>query len=58
MSAAILAGLVRHVLTVVGGAYMAKWGIEIDPSAADAILGGAAALAGLAWSIYDKRAAR
>lgn len=53
MSATVIAGLVRHLLTGVAGGFAMKYGI--DGAAVDAIVSGFAALAGAGWSIYDKR---
>jgi hypothetical protein len=53
MNATIIAALVRHILTAIAGAAAMKYGI--DGADVDAIVGGAAAAAGVAWSIYDKR---
>ena len=53
MNAQIIAALVRHILTAVSGGLFLKYGV--DGAAADAIIGGAAALAGVGWSIYDKK---
>jgi hypothetical protein len=53
MNASIVAAIVRHILTGVGGALALKYGI--DGASIDAIIGGASALAGVAWSVYDKR---
>lgn len=53
MNSAILQSLVRHILTALGGALAVKYGVDGDTI--NAIAGGASALAGVAWSIYDKR---
>lgn len=53
MDSVIIQALVRHILTTIAGGMAVKYGI--DGSAIDAIIGGAAALAGVSWSIYDKR---
>lgn len=55
MNAAIVAALVRHVLTGVAGVFAAKY--AIDGATLDAIVGGATALVGVAWSIWDKKKA-
>ena len=52
MTASIVQALVRHILTAVAGGFAVKYGI--DGGTIDAIVGGAAAAAGVAWSIYDK----
>lgn len=53
MNAAIITALVRHLLTTVGGAFASRY--AIDGASIEAIAGGIAALAGVAWSIWDKR---
>ena len=53
MNATIISALVRHLLTAVGGGLAVKYGI--DGATLDAIVGGASALAGVVWSLYDKR---
>lgn len=53
MNAAIIQSLVRHVLTAAAGGLVVKYGI--DGATVDAIVGGFAALAGLGWSIWDKK---
>jgi len=53
MNKSIIEALVRHLLTGVAGAFAVQYGI--DGATTDAIVGGAAALAGVAWSIADKR---
>lgn len=52
MNATIIAALARHLLTAVAGAFAVQYGI--DGATMDAIVGGAAALAGVVWSIADK----
>lgn len=51
----IFSALVRHILTAVAGGFAVKYGI--DGATMDAIVGGAAAAAGVGWSIYDKKKA-
>lgn len=53
MNAAVIQALVRHLLTLVAGGFFAKYGV--DGTTVDAIVGGAAAAAGVAWSVYDKK---
>lgn len=53
MDAQIVAALARHILTALSGGLFIKYGV--DGSTADAIIGGMAALAGVGWSIYDKK---
>jgi O-antigen/teichoic acid export membrane protein len=52
MNAVIIQAIVRHLLTALAGAFAVKYGI--DGGTVDAIVGGAAAAAGVTWSIYDK----
>lgn len=53
MNATIVQAIVRHLLTAVAGGFFVKYGVDADTT--NAIIGGAAALAGMGWSIYDKR---
>lgn len=53
MNAVVVQALVRHILTAVAGAFAVRYGI--DGGTLDAIVGGAAAAAGVGWSIWDKR---
>lgn len=53
MNATMIAAIVRHLLTGVAGAYAVQYGIDGDTMSA--IVGGASALAGVAWSLADKR---
>ena len=53
INATIIQALVRHLLTGVAGGFAVKYGI--DGGAVDAIVSGLSALAGIGWSIYDKR---
>ena len=53
MNSAIVSAVARHLLTVIGGAYAMKYGI--DGASLDAIIGGMSAAAGVAWSFWDKR---
>ena len=55
MNSMIISALVRHVLTALAGGFAVKYGI--DGGTMDAIIGGAAAAAGVGWSIYDKKKA-
>jgi O-antigen/teichoic acid export membrane protein len=56
MNATIIAAVVRHVLTALAGGFAVRWGI--DGGTVDAIVSGAAAAAGVGWSIWDKRRAQ
>jgi len=53
MNAMIIQALARHILTALAGGFAVKYGIGNDVM--DAIIGGGAALAGVGWSVYDKR---
>lgn len=53
MNSTLIQAIVRHILTAVAGGFAVKYGV--DGSTMDAIIGGASALAGVGWSIYDKR---
>lgn len=55
MNATIIAALVRHILTALAGGFAVKYGV--DGGTIDAIVGGAAALAGVGWSVWDKKKA-
>ncbi len=52
MNATVIQAIVRHLLTAAAGGFAVKYGV--DGGMVDAIISGAAALAGLGWSIYDK----
>lgn len=53
MNATIIQALVRHILTALAGGFAVKWGV--DGGTMDAIIGGAAAAAGVTWSVWDKK---
>ena len=53
MNATIISAVVRHVLTAVGGGLAVSSGI--DGAAWEGIVGAVATLAGLGWSIWDKK---
>ena len=53
MNATIVQAVVRHLLTTVGGGFLASFGIS--GTTLDAVVGAVATLAGVAWSLYDKR---
>jgi hypothetical protein len=53
MNGMMIAALTRHILTAVAGGFAVKYGI--DGADIDAIVSGAAAAAGVGWSIWDKR---
>lgn len=46
-------GLARHILTLVGGIFVAKG--QIDSDTLNTAVGAAVALGGAAWSVADKR---
>lgn len=48
-----LAGLIRHALTMFGALLVGKG--YSDPTSMEAIVGGLAAVLGVAWSLYAKR---
>ena len=52
MNASILFGLIRHVLTLVGGYYVSKG--QIDQSSVDTVIGAITGIAGVAWSVKHK----
>jgi hypothetical protein len=53
MNASIVASLVRHILTAVGGGFFVSWGLDGD--AVNAVVGAISTLAGIGWSVWDKR---
>ncbi len=53
MNAIVIQALVRHILTAIAGGFAVRYGV--DGATIDAIIGGAAAAAGVGWSVYDKR---
>lgn len=53
MNATIITAVVRHVLTAIAGGFAVRYGI--DGATLDAVIGGAAAAAGVGWSVWDKR---
>lgn len=53
MNATIIQALVRHILTAAAGGFAVKYGV--DGGSMDAIVSGVAALAGVGWSVYDKK---
>ena len=53
MNATIISAVVRHALTAVGGGLAVSWGI--DGAAWEGIVGAIATLAGLGWSVWDKK---
>jgi hypothetical protein len=53
MNSTIIAALVRHILTGLAGVFAAKY--AVDGATMDAIIGGATALVGVVWSVWDKK---
>lgn len=53
MNSIVIASMVRHVLTAAGGGFFVAWGM--DGEMVNALVGSVATLAGVAWSVYDKR---
>jgi hypothetical protein len=54
MSNDIWLGVLRHLLTVLGGIFVTRGYVDAD--AVNAAVGAATTLAGVGWSIMDKRA--
>ena len=52
MKLEIVLGLVRHILTLVGGYYVSKG--QIDQSSVDTVIGAITGVAGVAWSVKHK----
>ena len=53
MNSTIVQAIVRHLLTTVGGGFLVSFGLA--GATLDAVVGAVSTLAGVAWSIYDKR---
>ena len=53
MDPVVAAALTRHILTTVGGGFLAAWGL--DGEAVNAAVGATVTLAGVVWSVYDKK---
>ena len=53
INATIIQAIVRHLLTTVGGGFLMSFGIT--GGTLDAGVGAISTLAGVAWSLYDKR---
>ena len=53
MNAPLVQALVRHLLTTVGGGFLMSFGIT--GGTLEAVVGAVSTLAGVAWSLYDKR---
>ncbi|GIK95810.1 MAG: hypothetical protein BroJett029_00190 [Alphaproteobacteria bacterium] len=52
MNAEVVGGIVRHILTGVGGYFVATG--MIDPGTVDVAVGAVVALVGVAWSVWAK----
>lgn len=56
MSKDMITGIVRHVLTAGGGFVVGKgW---LDAASFEALAGALVTLAGVGWSVYEKKARR
>lgn len=53
MNATLVQAIVRHLLTTVGGGFLMSFGIT--GTTLDAVVGAVSTLAGVAWSLYDKK---
>jgi hypothetical protein len=53
MNPILMQALIRHLLTALGGGFFASYGISGE--GIEALAGAVATLAGVAWSVYDKR---
>ena len=53
INATFIQALVCHLLTTLGGGLLMKYGI--DGATMDVVAGAVSTLAGVAWSLYDKR---
>ena len=53
INATIIQAIVRHLLTALAGGFAVKYGVDGDTI--NVIVSGASALAGVGWSIYDKK---
>lgn len=53
MNSTVIQAIVRHMLTTVGGGFLASFGLS--GSTLEATVGAVSTLAGVAWSLYDKR---
>jgi hypothetical protein len=56
VNATIIQAIVRHLMTTVGGGFLVSFGIT--GTTLDAVVGAVTTLAGVAWSVYDKRRAK
>jgi len=56
MNPTIIQAIVRHFMTTVGGGFLVSFGIT--GTTLDAVIGAVTTLAGVAWSLYDKRSTK
>ena len=54
MDKTAILGIVRHILTTLGGILVTKG--YVDASGIEAIAGGVVAVVGVVWSVLEKRA--
>lgn len=53
MNQTIVTAIVRHLLTTIGGGFLMSFGLT--GTTLEAVVGALSTLAGVAWSLYDKR---
>lgn len=53
MNQTIVTAVARHLLTTIGGGFLMSFGIT--GTTLEAVIGALSTLAGVAWSLYDKR---
>lgn len=53
MNATIVQAIVRHILTTAGGGFLVSFGLS--GGTLEAVVGAISTLAGVAWSVYDKK---
>ena len=53
---ATIAGLIRHIITILGGGLVAKG--HIDETGIETVAGAIAVIIGMAWSVWSKRKAK
>lgn len=46
-------GVARHILTTIGGIFVAKGAIDADTL--NSVIGAFVTISGVAWSLFDKR---
>ena len=52
----MIAGIIRHVLTTLGGGLVTSGTLSGDE--VNAVIGAVVTLVGIGWSLYEKRASR